>query len=358
MPGAAEEESGLYRVKHVKVLDLDEVPSGREVRLMVELVRDSLGRAMRVPVTVLKGLKPGPVVGIVAALHGNELNGIRVIHELFDRLDVKKLRGTIVAINVANVPGYIMHQREFMDGTDLNHIMPGKEGGNEAQVYAYRLFDRIVQHFDFMLDLHTASFGRINSLYIRADMTHPQTARMAYLQRPQIILHNPPADPTLRGSAMEHGIPSITIEIGNPHLFQNNFIQRSLLGLRGVLMELGVMPRTSKLAAGADPIICRSSLWLYTTEGGILEVFPDVVERVEKDQLIAQVRNIFGDIIQKYYAPHDGIVIGKSTDPAAQTGARILHLGQVAEPEELAQYYRRELTTTLATRGDSSPQES
>ncbi len=345
------EESGLYRVKHVKSLELEEVPSGREVRLMVELVRDPLGRAIRVPVTVMKGLKPGPVVGIVAALHGNELNGIRVIHELFDRVDIKRLRGTIVAINVANVPGYLMHQREFMEGTDLNHLMPGKEGGNEAQVYAHRLFNRIVLGFDYMLDLHTASFGRINSLYIRADMTHPDTARMAYLQRPQIILHNPPSDSTLRGAAMEREIPSITIEIGNPHLFQNNFIQRSLLGLKAVLMELGVLPKTSKLAAGAEPIICRSSHWIYTTEGGILEVFPDVVEHVEKDQLIAQVRNIFGDIIQKYYAPHAGIVIGKSTDPAAQTGARILHLGQLADEEELRQYYRRELTKTFGRRG-------
>lgn len=342
------EEMSVHQVKHISSLDLEDMPSGRELRFMVELVHDPLGRALRVPVTVLKGLKDGPVVGVVAALHGNELNGIRVIHELFDRVDVKKLRGTLVAVNVANVPGYLMHQREFMEGTDLNHIMPGKEGGNEAQVYAYRLFHRIITRFDYLLDLHTASFGRVNSLYIRADMTHAVTARMAYLQRPQIILHNPPSDQTLRGSAMEHEIPAITIEIGNPHLLQPTFIQRSLIGVRATLMELGMVAKKSKLVAGPEPIICRGSSWLYTTEGGILEVFPDVVELVKEDQLIAQVRNIFGDVIQRYYAPHDGIVIGKSTDPAAQTGARILHIGRLAEPEEMSQFYNRELATMLS----------
>ncbi len=336
------------KVEYVEGLDLEAMPPGHAARFMVELVQDPLGRALRVPVMVLKGKKSGPVVGIVGALHGNELNGIRVIHQLFARTDVSKLRGTLVAINVANVPGYLMHQREFMEGTDLNHIMPGKEGGNEAQVYAYRLFHRIVKQFDYLLDLHTASFGRINSLYIRADMTHPITARMAYLQRPQIILHNPPNDQTLRGSAMEQEIPAITIEIGNPHLFQANFIQRSLIGIRATLSELGMLPKKGKLVAGPEPIICRKSQWLYTTTGGILEVFPGVVEMVEEGQLVAQVRNIFGDIVEEYHAPFAGIVIGKSTDPAAQTGARILHLGQLAQPDEMAQFYRRELNSMLS----------
>jgi len=48
---------------------------------------------------------------------------------------------------------------------------------------------------------------------------------------------------------------------------------------------------------------------------------------VRKDQLIAVVKNIFGDVIKKYYAPEDGIVIGKNINPVNQTGDRIVHLG-------------------------------
>lgn len=336
------------RPRELDELVLGDLPTGREVRMRIELVRDALGHPINVPVIALRGKKEGPVFGLTAALHGNELNGIRVIHELFDWIDPARLRGTLVAVVVANAPAYLLHQRKFIDGTDLNHIMPGQEGGTEAQVYAHRLVERVVSKMDYLVDLHTASFGRVNSLYIRADMTHPITARMAYLQRPQIILHNPPADSTLRGTAMDMGIPAITVEIGNPHRFQPEFIRRSLTGLRAVLAELGLTPKRKKLVAGPEPIICQRSQWLYTTEGGLLRVFPSVTDLVTEGEAIADVSNVFGDVIRDWRAPHDGVVIGKSVNPVAQTGARIMHLGEVGEPSE-HDYYTREITESLAT---------
>ena len=134
-----------------------------------------------------------------------------VVHRLIESIDLRALKGTIVAVLVVNVPAFLNYERTFDDRTDMNHIMPGKPKGNIAQVYAHRFMDRIVGRFKYLIDLHTASFGNINSLYVRADMTDPVTAEMAYLQRPQIILHNPPSDHTLRGAAMELGIPSITV---------------------------------------------------------------------------------------------------------------------------------------------------
>jgi predicted deacylase len=87
---------------------------------------------------------------------------------------------------VANVPGYLAGQRNFSDGVDLNRVMPGKANGALSQVYAHNLIERIVSHCDHLIDLHTASKGRANSLYVRADMTDPRTRRMAELQNPQV----------------------------------------------------------------------------------------------------------------------------------------------------------------------------
>ncbi len=74
-------------------------------------------------------------------------------------------------------------------------------------------------------------------------------------------------------------------------------------------------------------VLCQYSYWIYTNNGGILRVYPQVMERVKKGQLIASLQNIFGDIIEHYSAPEDGIVIGKSVSPINQTGGRVLHLG-------------------------------
>ena len=330
----------MQAIRTVQSLDLQDLPHGCLTRLKVVLTHDGLGQPIWVPVMVFRGEKPGPVFGITAALHGNEVNGIPVIHRLFQKLD-RNLRGTVVAVPVVNVPGYNARIRTFTDGRDLNTLMPGSEHGNDANAYAYRLSDRIIRHFNYLVDLHTASFGRINSLYVRADLTDETTAKMAYLQRPQIILQNQPSDGTLRGHAMDLGIPAITVEIGNPHRFQPEFIKLSLAGLRAVLSEAGMMRKRHR-APSPPPVLCRDSYWIYADHGGLLEVFPNVTEEVEKGQVIARLSNVFGEVIREYRAPENGIVIGKSVDPVGQTGARILHLG-IKMDEKALQAFKREL---------------
>lgn len=316
-------------------LDLDQLPTRQTTRVLVELTSDALGQAIQIPVLVARGAKPGPVVGITAAVHGNELNGIPVIHHLFAALEGKPLRGTVVGVVVANVPGLHAHQREFVDGTDLNDIFPGRPRGNVSHIYAHRLLHQIVRRFDYLLDLHTASFGRINSLYVRADMSHPKTARMAMLQKPQIILHNRASDGTLRGAAMELGIPSITIEIADPHRFQPKYIRPTLMGVLAVLAELGLVRRRPP-RPGPPPVLCERSYWMYTDRGGLLDVLPQLADRVGAGEVIARVRDAFGDLRTEYLAPETGVVIGKSTNPVGQTGARILHLGvEAAADSEL-----------------------
>ena len=110
---------------------------------------------------------------------------------------------------------------------------------------------------------------------------------MAYLQRPQIILHDPPSDRTLRGAAMELKIPAITVEIRDPQRFQNESIKRSLIGLRSVLSEVGMLSKRT-VAPGPPPVLCEDSNWLYTDHGGLLEVFPDVTDPVTEGEPIAR----------------------------------------------------------------------
>jgi predicted deacylase len=313
----------------VNHLEVEELAPGIH-RVFVELVGDGLGSGIRVPCLVARGEHEGPVFGVTACLHGNELNGIPVIHDLFELLDPSSLKGTVVAAVALNVPGVLNKTRSFVDGADLNRIMPGHPRGNISQVYAHRILERIVDSFDYLLDLHTASFGRVNSLYIRADMRDPRTAELAYLQRSEIVVHNRASDATLRGAAMARGIPAITVEIGNPHVWQERYTDRGVAGIRAAMGYAGLID-PPELEDCPAPVICKSSSWMYTDRGGLLEVYPKLREVVEKGQRVATVRTAFGDVIREYDAPDAGIVVGRSVDPIGQTGARILHLGIVAE---------------------------
>ncbi len=318
----------------VHELDIEALPRGERVHLWLAVADDAVGVPIRVPVLAVRGRKPGPVVGLTAAVHGDEVNGIPVIHEVFARLDPKRVHGAVVGIPIVNVPAYQLHQRRMREGMDLNHRFPGAPDGPTGDIYAHRLVQRAIRHFDIHVDLHTASRGRANCVYVRADLSDPVTARMAMLQRPQIVLHNPPSDGTLRGAAAELGIPAITVEVGNPSRLQREVVRRTAVGLRSVLAEHGVVLRRP-VAEGAPPIVCAGSEWLYTDQGGLLEVLPALVAHVREGEPIARLVDPFGRLKHVYTAPRDGVVIGRSLDPVAEAGARILHLGFVAEVDEL-----------------------
>lgn len=307
-------------------LDIHAFEPGSSNRFWFPLVGSGLGVPVSIPVMVTRGIEDGPIMGMTAAVHGNELNGLPIIHRLFNEIDPHKLRGTIIGMPVVNVPAFLLGERRFNDGVDLNHIMPGKEKGTTSEVYSHRFFSSLITPLNYLVDLHTASFGRVNSYYIRADMENPVTSRMASLQGAQIIVHNPPHDGTLRGAAADIDIPAITLEVGDPNKFQKGHIRSGLSGIFNLLVYLNMIE--GEIEEPETPtVVCKNSYWIYTNHGGILSVMPEVTDYVKKDQKVATVRNIFGDSIYEYIAPESGIVIGKSTNPVNQTGSRILHLG-------------------------------
>ena len=312
--------------EHIHYLNLAKIPPGSIGKFWMHIVNNAIGEPIRVPIMVARGIKEGPILGLTAAIHGNELNGISVIQELFRNLNPRELTGTIIGVLVVNVPGLLREQRGFINHEDLNRITPGKADGNVGQVYIYRIIDRILRNFDLHIDLHTASFGRRNSYYIRADMDEPRTARMARLQNADIIVHNPANDQTLRGAADGLHIPSITVELRDPHLFQDGVVEDSLVGINNVIYDFGMLPG-QPVCPAVPTLLCRRSYWLYTDEGGILEVLPRVRHRVKKGELVARVSTIFGKITKTWNAPEDGVIVGRSVNPLNQTGSRIVHLG-------------------------------
>lgn len=318
-------------IKTVPDFNLADVLPGKAARFYVAIASDGLGRDFDVPILVARGKKSGPVVGVTAAVHGNELNGVLVAQRLLQGLQPKHLSGTVVAAPVVNVPGFIAGRREFSDGADLNRLFPGKPKGSAGSVYAHRLMETVISKCDYLIDLHTAGTGRLNSLYVRADMTDKIPAWMARLQRPQIVVHKQGSDGTLRGAAAALGIHAITVEVGNPQSFQQDLIRSSLAGIHNVLGHLKMLPLNEEEPA-VEPIVCAKSHWLFTDCGGLLEVFPAVATGVKKGELVARVTSVFGDTLSEIRAPEDGVVIGKNANPVAQTGTRILHLGIVGKP--------------------------
>ncbi|MFT5193084.1 MAG: putative deacylase [Cellvibrionaceae bacterium] len=309
-------------INSIKVEDVEKMTTQR---FWLHLTSDGIGAPLYVPVIIIWGKSDKKIVGVTAVMHGNELNGISVVQKLIHMIDPTKLDGVLICVPVSNVPAFLRRQRQFPDGRDLNRIMPGKQAGNESDIYAYRLISSLINEFDYLIDLHTVSFGNVNSFYVRANMNIEQVAHMAWLQNPQIIVHKE-SPGTLRHAAENLGIHAITVEIGDPNRFQEQVVTSALDGIINMLVCFNMLE--GDIQESEDLIIeCDNSYWLHTDRRGLLEVYPKLTDYVQKGDLVASVNNIFGDTLANYYAPETGIVIGKNTHPVNQTGGRILHLG-------------------------------
>ena len=315
-------------IEIVKKFDLDLITPGTVRRFYFQIIEDGLGFPVYMPIIVVRGKKDGPVLGFTAAVHGNELNGIKVIHKLVRELseEVQDMKGTIIAVPVVNILGALNTERVFNNGEDLNRIMPGSSKGNSSAQFVHRFIKTVIRKMDYLVDLHTASFGRVNSLYVRADLDNEISAKFAHLQDPQIIVHNKGRDGSLRGAATKLGIPAITLEVGDPQRFQKKLIRESLIGIHNILSYLKMLPIEEENTE-YSPVICQKSFWIYTDMGGILEVVHNVTDKVKKGETIGHLVDLFGRTIKVYKSPADGVVIGKSVNPISQTGARIIHLG-------------------------------
>ncbi|OZJ04772.1 hypothetical protein BZG36_01865 [Bifiguratus adelaidae] len=320
-------------------LVIDDFPVGCISTAWIKMMKNGLSEWLRLPVIIARGTEDGPVLGITAALHGNELNGVPTIHRVVSDINVHQLRGTVVAIPCVNVVGYLKFVREFADGKDLNRCFPGKEDGMASQVYAHNLMTKIISQFHYLIDLHTASFGRVNSYYVRSDMNDPMSAILAHLQQPQVILHNSGQDGTLRSAAAAKGIKAITVEIGNPQQFQTQYVQWSYMGVMRILNHLQMFTVDLSCMDLVQPppstVLCSKGFWIYTNTGGVLEVYPNVNTLIKKGNLIARIKNIFGNIVDEYYAPCNGVIIGRSSNPVAMAGDRIIHLGVIKKKGEV-----------------------
>lgn len=316
-----------FTIRTDKPFDLASFPKNKKLRLFLDVPGNALGVSWQVPLVVFRGTEEGPVLGITSAIHGNELNGIFSIFKVMKHIKTKDLKGTVIFCPIVNIPGFLFQKRKFPDGQDLNRIMPGElKADAPSKIYNHYLTSKVISQFNYLLDLHTASAGKANSLYVRADLSDPDCKRLAYYQNPQIIVQKYDAEGTLRSWANSRNIPAITIEIGNPDSFQSKITDETVEGILNTLTGLDMLHGRVKDYM-KDTSICSSSHWMYAPTGGLLEVIPKLTEMVKKGQQLAVIYNMFGQVISTIKSEHDAIVIGKATTPYCEAGSRVIHLG-------------------------------
>ena len=325
MNSSTNKETPIPNVLHTKVITIEDFVPNHRTDFYLPIAEGALGIVLHVPFIVARGAHPGPTLGLTAAVHGNELNGIRIIHSLLKNLDLNSLSGTIICAPIVSVPAFFMAERKFSDGVDLNNSFPGKIEGTPSEQYAKAFVDCFLPSLDCLVDIHTASEGRLNSLYVRVNIESSEALALAVAFNPDMILNSAGGEATLRNAARARGISAITVEAGNPSVIQGRMVFAGELGIRSVMAHLNMLNEPLKTVN--TPVVCKSSKWLRTTGGGLLETRFKLLQRIEKDEILLESFDPFGNVTKTYYAPFDGIVIGMASNPLAIAGTRYCHLG-------------------------------
>lgn len=319
-PVAAAPAGSLDGVPIVDSLDVASLPAGQTQRLWFRAGDTAIAQHWFVPVIVVKGAKPGPRLLVTAGIHGDELNGISVIHRLA-KIDPKTLAGTLVLVPGLNTPALLASTRVFPDGSNLNRVMPGEATG-PAERYAKRLWDGLMRpNADAAVDLHTQSRGTAYVMYAFAST--PRTRRMAELVGPDIIKMDTGDKGTVENELTNAGVPAITFELAYPEVFDEPTIVRGLAGMKNLMTEMGMLAGTVQ---PTDPYVANRLAVARGSKSGWMTLLVPLGAYVKKGQPLATIADAFGTVIETVTAPESGRINTIATDPRRDAGDMVARI--------------------------------
>lgn len=307
-----------------------ETLAGRRQEVPVSIARLVTGSSVTMPVMVLHGRHDGPTVWVDAAIHGDEVCGIEIIRRVLARLDPRRMSGTLIAIPIVNVYGFMNKDRYLPDRRDLNRSFPGSPRGSLASQIAHLMMTEVVHRCDVGIDLHTGSDLRSNHPQIRADLDDPETRRLAEVFAAPVMMHAAVRDGSLRQAAHDHGARVLLYEGGEALRFDREPIEYGVAGVLRVFDDIGLT--TGLGVGGAAPAReSRRSRWTRATKSGILQFDTALGADVAKGQTLGKVYDSFGKRLASVRAPFDGVVIGRSEAPLVNRGDAVAHIAELAD---------------------------
>lgn len=323
-----------------------EVKPGQRANINLPVADLYTSSSLNMPVRVVCGRRQGPVLFVSAAIHGDELNGVEVIRRLLRRKALQSVRGTLVAVPIVNVHGFLNQSRYLPDRRDLNRSFPGSPKGSIASRLANTFFTEIVSKADFGIDLHTGAINRSNLPQIRGNLDDDKTLQLANAFGAPVIINANIRDKSLRSSVVDSGVPVLIYEAGEALRFDEICIRAGLRGILNVMRQIGMLPPGRTTGKHAPPVVARTTRWVRAPASGIFNANVALGKSVWEGQPVGAINDPLGDTSETMVAPFDGIVIGRSNLPLAHEGDALFNIAafrSTSRAEDLVEEFTSEL---------------
>lgn len=312
--------------KLVRVLG-ESIKPGEQVTLDMQVARLYTRTEVDIPVVVHRAKQEGPSVLIIAALHGDEVTGIEITRRILVALKRRPLdRGTLIAIPVLNVFGFLAMQREMPDGRDLNRCFPGSAQGSLASRLAYTLAKEVLPAADLVIDLHAGGAQRLNYPQLRYTAGDERALELARLFDPPVILRSKKIAGTLRHHMAAKKQTYLLFEGGASKQFDERTTEEGIRGVSRVLMGMNMWEQEPRSPRGAAEL--STSKWVRANYSGLLDIVAVNGAEVKKGEVLAYVNDPYGNSLNKVRAPFAGRILCVNTSPVVNQGDALFHIGK------------------------------
>ncbi len=307
------------------------IPAGtrQTIDLPVSLTSDHT--QVSLPVHVIHGRRPGPVIFVSAAIHGDEIIGVEIVRRLLRTKNLSSIKGTLLAVPIVNALGFLNHSRYLPDRRDLNRCFPGSPKGSLAARLAHLFMTEVVSRAHVGIDLHSAAIHRINFPQIRVAPGDVQLLELAKIFAAPLVLTSELREGSLRHTASKNDTKVLLFEAGQGLRFDEFAIRVGVAGILRVMHHLGMIAQKGVAKPKAKSLMSKSSYWLRAPEGGLLRTFKTTGETITEGDVLGTVSDPFGEVETDVIATSAGLVIGRTNLPVVNEGDAVYHIARLAK---------------------------
>lgn len=319
------------------------VQPGTARRHALDVVELADGLRVSLPLVLVNGAQSGPRLYLGAAIHGDEVNGLAILATALQRIRPEDLSGNLVCVMVQNPLAFHVDHRiaighYFKSPLDQTPIdpwtsFPGNSAGPLAEILAHRLFS-LISASDYAIDIHTPTRG---GRYVPIAILPPpglgEPARRAealalafgsgYLMKTDKGMYV--RDGILCVEATRAGVPAFTFEIGEGGRLEPDLVDMGARCVLNALRHLRMLPGSPEQPA--TTVRMREFVGLRSTRGGVLYTEAPLGVFVKKGDLLARIVSVYGDEVERFTAPIDGLFVRSTTLSTVASGERVATIG-------------------------------
>jgi predicted deacylase len=302
----------------------------------LEVARTASGAPLRIAVHTLEGAHDGPTVGLTAGIHGDEIVPIEVVRRVLAAIDPQKLHGRIVAVPLADPPGFESFTRHTpTDMHNLNRVFPGTADSWLSDLLARALVERLVPEIDVLIDLHSGgAIPTVDYVYV---LNAPNLSRAFGFP----TLYRGSSYPGSFGTHVidERGIPVVVAEIGGGGQHDGAYLERGVDGVLNVLRRAGALE--GDVIPAPEQLLLNEMRIVRPSHGGVhtpVVTADRLGETVAKGTVLGHVRDpqTF-ELLETFEAPFDPthLVLVRGSLNRVHPGDYGYMLGNAATAERL-----------------------